>query len=552
MDRALLQSLRMLARTRLTRERRAAACLYVAGIGSHSWPGPKCQAPAAAELKRVVGELDVDGRHYAAATLYSLMLGHSKRRLLAAYFTPPRIVQHTIKSAVEAGLRLSEHRIVDPAAGGAAFLSALAGRMRDAGSDPQDIRNRLFGMELDEGLARLANRLIDARLGTPRGPHVVANGDALSLWDSHQAGTFDGVLANPPYGRVTGARAKKLGDMSELVDPAHVNRYALFAGLAVKLATKGGIIALVIPTSFLSGPLFGRLRRYLRENCAVTSIDLIEDRENRFIDVCQDTCVLVVRKKSHTRPVPESGPTCSIIMKSGVPQPAAIPALPHEPDGPWTLPSSSTSTDLDSCARLADYGVDVRAGYFVWNREQERMSTEKADGQAFPLVWACNVRPGEPCVPAARRGPGVDFVTFDGKSNAVLRESAIVMQRTTNNRQPRRLVGALVPGSVLETYGGYVTENHTVVLSPSRHDSDLRLVLALISTDAVDQRYRRISVGSHVSVTALRALPLPEPGSFSRLYAELGDAENAARLAYEESSHPVTPLTAERRKAVGQ
>jgi adenine-specific DNA-methyltransferase len=180
------------------------------------------------------------------------------------------------------------------------------------------------------------------------------------------------------------------------------------------------------------------------------------------------------------------------------------------------------------------------------------MTTAHTRRQVFPLIWARNVRPGEPCIPAARRGSGIDFVRFDKESNAIVRESAIVLQRTTNNRQPRRLVGAMVPGTVVERYGGFVTENHTLVLSRSRRDADLRLVLALMSTQAVDERYRRISVGSHVSVTALRALPLPEPVVFRHLYAKLRDPEHAARLAYDQGSRWGRFPGAPHKKAVGR
>jgi adenine-specific DNA-methyltransferase len=549
MNRELLQALRTLTRSPPKQARRVAACLYVAGIGSRAWPGPARQAAGASALRLSLGELDVDARHYAAATLYSLMLGPAKRRRLAAFFTPPRIVHQTIAAAVHAGLRLDKDRIADPAAGGAAFLSSLAGKMRDAGADASEVRTRLFGMELDTGLARLANRLIDARLGAPRGERVVKNGDALALWNSSSVGSFDGVVANPPYGRVIGPRARKLGDMSVLVDPAHVNRYALFAGLAVRLARPGGVIALVIPTSFLAGPLFGPMRRHLRSHCAVASIDLIADRDGTFIDVQQDTCVLVLRKSAQRRSAVESQPACSILVSAGEPRPASIPTLPTNLDAPWTLPSAGAETEPDGGATLADYGVDVRAGYFVWNRERRRLTTSASPRKAFPLIWARNVRPGEPCTPAARSGSGIDYVRFDSESAAILRKSAIVLQRTTNNRQPRRLVGALVPESVPETHGGFITENHTLVLSPAGSASDLGLVLALISTAAVDQRYRRISVGSHVSVSALRALPLPEPDTFRHLFSKLGDAERAARLAYEDSARSVTPLRVERRRA---
>ena len=81
-------------------------------------------------------------------------------------------------------------------------------------------------------------------------------------------------------------------------------------------------------------------------------------------------------------------------------------------------------------------------------------------------------------------------------------------------------------------WGGFVTENHTIVLtaeSPKR----LALAVKLLNTSAVDQRYRRVSGTAAVSVTLLRQLDLPTPAAFSAALREAdGDAETAALTAY--------------------
>jgi len=106
------------------------------------------------------------------------------------------------------------------------------------------------------------------------------------------------------------------------------------------------------------------------------------------------------------------------------------------------------------------------------------------------------------------------------------------MQRTTNDKQPRRLIAAMVDPAVVVRWGGFVTENHTIVLTG---DSPKRLALAvkLLNTSAVDQRYRRVSGTAAVSVTLLRQLDLPTPTAFSVALGEAdGDAEAAALAAY--------------------
>jgi adenine-specific DNA-methyltransferase len=67
-----------------------------------------------------------DERHYWIASLYALLMPKARRRRLAAYFTPPHLAHYAIDALVEAGVKPGEHRILDPASGGAAFLVPLS------------------------------------------------------------------------------------------------------------------------------------------------------------------------------------------------------------------------------------------------------------------------------------------------------------------------------------------------------------------------------------------------------------------------------------------
>ena len=74
-----------------------------------------------------------DERHYWIASLYALLMPKARRRRLAAYFTPPHLAHYAIDVLVEAGIKPGQHRILDPASGGAAFLVPLAARIAARG-----------------------------------------------------------------------------------------------------------------------------------------------------------------------------------------------------------------------------------------------------------------------------------------------------------------------------------------------------------------------------------------------------------------------------------
>jgi len=95
-------------------------------------------------------------RHYWVSTFFTLLMDDETKRENATYFTPPYIVRHLIRCAEEAGFDLRKHTALDPAAGGAAFVASLAGRMIGEGCTPDDVRDRLRGIEIDKNLAALA------------------------------------------------------------------------------------------------------------------------------------------------------------------------------------------------------------------------------------------------------------------------------------------------------------------------------------------------------------------------------------------------------------
>jgi adenine-specific DNA-methyltransferase len=353
---------------------------------------------------------------------------------------------------------------------------------------------------------------------------VIITGDALRI---RIPANYRLVIANPPYGRISLDEVQGQA-WRRVAHSGHINKYALFAELCFRVVKSGGIVALVIPSSFRSGPLYDRMRGFIRSQGEVLTIGSLAGRNGVFIDVAQDISVLIVRKgKAHRQdakvrfPVIGSKPTAA---------PAVEQVLPANPGDGWPLPALDPETI--GGAVLADYGVTARAGYFVWNREPTRLVTKLGRRCGYPLVWAKNVRPGELCRPAGKKGIKTDFVTFTDESAAVVKSPAAIMQRTTNDKQPRRLVAAMVDPAVVAQWGGFVTENHTIVLT-AQVPERLGLAVALLNTSAVDQRYRRVSGTAAVSVTLLRELDLPAPHAFAAaLRTTAGDAEAAAVVAY--------------------
>lgn len=490
------------------------------------------QAREVETFKTRLAALPVHERNYWIGTLYTLIIDPEKRRRQAAYFTPPYLAEALIDYAISKGFDLGRDDVLDPAAGGAAFLSLIANRMRRIGLSDVDIAYRLNGIEIDPVLARMSESLIEESLEGFAGRQIVHIGDALQ---AIPAASYDLVIANPPYGRIS--MLEVMGDhWSKVAHSGHVNKYALFAELCFRVAKPNGLVALVIPSSFRSGPFYERMRSFVLSQGQVLALGSVSNRKDVFADVAQEVSVLVVRKGMPHRAAREV--EFPIFGPFGKQANSLWGKITSNPFDSWWAPSGFA--DLKGGATIADYGAIAKAGHFVWNREQDKMCTADELG-ARPLVWASNIRAGHRCVPVARRGGGVDFVKVEDKSTALVDDHAVVMQRTTNNNQHRRLIAAVVDRSAVYPWGGFVCENHTIVLRGTGKRR-MALLAKLLNTKAVDDRYRAVSATSNVSVHVLRQLDLPPPDVFSQALKETLDPETAAELAYERAAAPSTMI----------
>ena len=154
-----------------------------------------------------------------------------------------------------------------------------------------------------------------------------------------------------------------------------------------------------------------------------------------------------------------------------------------------------------------------------------------------PLYWAHNVKPNRVCVPLAGE-PGsqrIGLVKISKDSSAIVRTDALVLQRTTNRRQKRRLIAGVIRQKSVPGGRGFVSENHTILVLPDPDRPQripLRTLCRLLNTAAIDGRFRRISGSVSVSTKVLRDLPLPAASAVSAAFVPGVPDDEAATEAY--------------------
>ncbi len=510
-------------------------------------------------------DLADDEKHYWISSLYALLMPKGRRRRLAAYFTPPHLVDHAINVLVEAGIEPGKHRILDPASGGAAFLVPLASRIacngRQRGIKPeiilQKIEATLAGMEIEPHLACLSRTLLSSLLRAEikeAGRKLRVPIQRVNTLKSPAPDTlFDAVIGNPPYGRVFRPSKDLLTRFQPIITDGYVNLYALFIEQALRWVRPDGVICLIVPTSFVGGAYFAALRKRILETSHVLRLDPIDKRRDLFLDVMYDVCVLVLRKKgqkAHAAPA-----TSALLLIDKPPRSLGCLDLPVQPsERLWALPDGTLHDRLfqDGLETLHDYGYAAKAGYFVWNREQHRYRRGfKPRANEVPLFWAHNIKPNTICEPhdGELDSNRIGLVKIARDSTAIVRSDAIILQRTSNRRQKRRLIAAVVRKDRVPGQQGFVSENHTIVIFPDPAKSQtisLKLLCRLLNTSAVDSRFRRISGSVSVSTKALRKLPLPAAREIHAAFGRGVKDDEAAEVAYELSIRGNTKCLSDR------
>jgi adenine-specific DNA-methyltransferase len=452
------------------------------------------------------------------AESYLAALSPGVRLAEGRHYTPP-VLAETLWGDL-ARLGASDDRVVDPACGAGALLQPVVRRLvanaPSAAALLDGIDSRVSGTDLDPVAVWLGNAILGSELlplwaAIPAAerrplPRLLSVGDGLA--ERHDAPSL--VVMNPPYGRTRLTAAQRERWSASLY--GHANRYALFLHAAIERVRPGGAVAAVVPTSFLGGAYYQRLRRFVSDHAPLVHLTFVDARSGVFSgDVLQETCLAIFQKNSAVRTL-----RCRRLAVNGVVSVTALPPVARQrSEQPWLLPRRPDDGSLVRRAnelelRLADYGWHPSTGPLVWNRHKGQIAATPT-GAALPILWAADLNDGRVLRSPTREAQR--WLELRARDEfMVLREAAVLVQRTTAPEQSRRLVAAHLDSETIAAWGGgVVVENHVNVLRCLDPSSPLtaELLVAILRSPTADRLYRCLTGTVAVSAYELAALPLP-------------------------------------------
>lgn len=513
--------------------------------------------PHVVELARTVGQeaskLPMIEACFQLSAAYTVLVPSRLRSSLGMYYTPPSLSEYFLEIVSSTGINWKTARVLDPACGGGAFLLPVALKMREFLRDHspaeqlESLSSRLMGFEIDPFAAWLTQTWLEICLSDllavtrRRLPKLVQICDTLE--QQPKGKLFDLVIGNPPYGRVSLNPDQRARFSRSLF--GHANLYGIFTDVALRWTVKGGIIAFVTPTSFLSGQYFKKLRALLHAEAPPVTIDFINDRKGVFEDVLQETLLATYRRGGDAKVTPihylRNLSNCSTVATS-----SGQFNLPEAPETPWLI-SRFPENELFIARlsqmknRLCDWGYKVSTGPLVWNRFKDQLCLQPSS-KTFPLIWAEAVSQDGFAHRADKRNH-LPYFKVEGAIDEWLKVyvPCVLVQRTTAKEQNRRLIAAELPASFIKKHGAVVVENHVNMVRPANNVTPnvcTAALTALLNSEVVDSAFRCISGSVAVSAFELEALPLPSSEQMQQItrlikrHAPRGTIEASIRAFY--------------------
>lgn len=169
-----------------------------------------------------------------------------------------------------------EKTILEPSFGDGAFLIAIVERILEYATDETHLHtllDKVYGYEIDSIVYSQAIMRLDTLLAQHGYTHVWKNlhcGDALLMPD----GTFDYIIANPPFLRVHDLDVATRTYVREHYQfgQGMMDLYVIFMELGIKHLAQDGHMIYITPNSFLRNASQRAFRNYLMEHHLVHNI----------------------------------------------------------------------------------------------------------------------------------------------------------------------------------------------------------------------------------------------------------------------------------------
>ena len=239
---------------------------------------------------------------------------------------------------------------------------------------------------------------------------------------------YDLIIGNPPYFVLE--KGYKISKKMEPYIYGRPNIFGLFIIQAISMLAPNGILAFIIPKSFLNSAYYSKIRNYIKETCKI--IEIIDfEKDNKFIDTQQSTFGIILKRESNSK-IPSIECNYSIKINDNF---------------MFTNDSLMLRSLFEKSTTLEKIGLSVRTGNIVWNQHKDELTD---DDNECVLIYNTNLTKEHTIdLKSFKNEEKHQYIKKDGRIDPVL-----VVNRGNGN-STYKLNYALI-----SNIGPYLIENH--------------------------------------------------------------------------------------------
>jgi adenine-specific DNA-methyltransferase len=278
-------------------------------------------------------------------------LSKTEKKEFGIFITPKVIIENLLSFVLKYSIKsqINIKRILEPSCGTCEIINACDLMYKDIEIDGIEFNNTMFNSIKDLNFTNNV-KLINSDF-------MVYNTDKK----------YHLIVGNPPY------FVCKKSDIPAKYSKLCVGRpniFGLFIIHSLSMLDNGGILAFIIPKSFLNSLYYAIIRNYIKNNCKI--LEIIDFKEfNEFIDTDQATFGLILQKLDSQI----EGEECDFSVKLNN-------------NYIFASDASQLKHMFENSTTLLKMGLKARTGNIVWNEHKDELTD---DGNNTLLIYNTNI-----------------------------------------------------------------------------------------------------------------------------------------------------------------
>lgn len=346
-------------------------------------------------------------------------LSKSDKKAQGIYFTPQSIIDSLLNKVLPHLSNPTNINILEPSCGSCEMVKALDNLLSGIS---------ITGIELNaEIYSEITKLSFKNQVNLLNSDFMSFNSDCL----------YDLIIGNPPY-----FVCKKESIPAKYAEyiTGRPNIFGLFIIHTLQFLRPNGLLAFVIPKSFLNSAYYANIRNYIKQTCDIIAI---EDYEavNDFIDTDQSTFGLIIKKLEKKRLMVETAncPYSIMLNNNYIFTPNAVLLTSY----------------FENATTIQQMGLAVKTGTIVWNEHKDLLTHDELN---TILLYNTNVTNDNKIkLTTFKNAEKAQYINVEGNTDPI-----IVVNRGNGNASYNfkyALIEKLMP---------FVVENHlNMIYSPT-------------------------------------------------------------------------------------